>query len=52
RIVGFMVDDREIEEAWRVGCFALIPEKSKESNNNIVRMSVMWEGRVHMFRGK
>ncbi|KAJ9575680.1 hypothetical protein L9F63_007439, partial [Diploptera punctata] len=29
---GVMVDDREIEEAWRVGCSALIPEKSKESN--------------------
>ncbi|KAJ9592950.1 hypothetical protein L9F63_015374 [Diploptera punctata] len=25
-----VVDDKEIEEAWRVGCSALIPEKSKE----------------------
>ncbi|KAJ9580297.1 hypothetical protein L9F63_004059, partial [Diploptera punctata] len=30
-----MVDGREIEEAWRVGCSVLIPEKSKESNQAI-----------------
>ncbi|KAJ9578954.1 hypothetical protein L9F63_024938 [Diploptera punctata] len=35
-----MVDDRDIEEAWGVGYSALIPEKSKESNNNIARRSV------------
>ncbi|KAJ9600309.1 hypothetical protein L9F63_009385, partial [Diploptera punctata] len=28
-----MVDGREIEEAWRVGCSTLILEKSKESNH-------------------
>ncbi|KAJ9583003.1 hypothetical protein L9F63_022661, partial [Diploptera punctata] len=34
-----MADDREIEVAWRVGFSALIPEKSKESNQSFIKLA-------------